>query len=43
MEYFYKKELAEKRFQIAEPTKKRERETKALIKKGLKNYVGSIE
>ena len=43
MEYFYKKEIAETKFQICEPTKKREREFKAIIKKKLKNYLGSIE
>lgn len=31
LDYIYRREIAEKRFQICEPTKKRERETRKII------------
>lgn len=37
-----KKEIEEKRLQICEPTKKRERETRKVIQKSLRNYISSI-
>ena len=43
LEYIYRKEIAEKRFQICEPTKKRERETRVLIQKNLNKYLNSID